>query len=172
MVCPPEGAIDPSPFTDATGQTYLLWKNDGPASSIASQPLDPTGLALVGASAILLTPDQPWEEQLVEAPSMVRDANRYYLFYSGGHWNTASYAIGYAVCTTPQGPCTKPLGQPWLGSNLTAQGPGGQEFFTDTSGRLWMVLHAWVSGKVGYPFGARNVFVLRVVFQNGVPQAA
>jgi beta-xylosidase len=172
MVCPPEGAIDPSPFTDVTGQTYLLWKHDGPAPSIASQPLNPTGLAVVGAPSILITPDQPWEEQIVEAPSMVRDANRFYLFYSAARWNTASYAIGYAVCTTPQGPCTKPLTQPWLASNVTAQGPGGQEFFTDTSGRLWMVLHAWVSGKVGYPFGARNVFVLRVVFQNGVPQAA
>jgi len=35
-----------------------------------------------------------------------------------------------------------------------------------------MVLHAWVHGNVGYPFGARNVFVLRVVFVGGVPEAA
>ena len=98
--------------------------------------------------------------------------NTYYLFYSGGQWNTANYAIGYAVCTGPLGPCHKPIDHPWLGSNFTAQGPGGQEFFTDQSGQLWMVLHAWVSGKVGYPFGARNVFVLRVVFPGGVPEAA
>jgi hypothetical protein len=112
------------------------------------------------------------EDHVVEAPSMVRDANRYYLFYSGGHWNTGSYAIGYAVCGSPLGPCTKPLAQPWLGSNFTAQGPGGQEFFTDPGGGQWMVLHAWVGGKVGYPFGARNVFVLRVEFPGGIPEAA
>jgi Glycosyl hydrolases family 43 len=172
MICPSSGAIDPSPFVDANGQAYLLWKNDGPAASIASQPLDPTGLRLVGAPATLLTADQPWEDHVVEAPSMVRDGTTYYLFYSGGQWNTANYAIGYAVCTGPLGPCHKPIDHPWLGSNFTAQGPGGQEFFTDQSGQLWMVLHAWVSGKVGYPFGARNVFVLRVVFPGGVPEAA
>jgi hypothetical protein len=87
-------------------------------------------------------------------------------------WNTANYAIGYAICTSPSGPCTKPLDHPWLGSNFTAQGPGGQEFFTDPSGQLWMVMHAWVHGDVGYPSGARSVFVLRVVFQGGVPEAA
>jgi Glycosyl hydrolases family 43 len=172
MVCPPGGAIDPSPFIDASGQAYLLWKNDGPTASIAAETLDPTGLKLVGSPTVLLTSDQPWEDHVVEAPSMVRDANRYYLFYSGGHWNTDSYAIGYAVCGSPLGPCTKPLAQPWLGSNFTAQGPGGQEFFTDPGGGQWMVLHAWVGGKVGYPFGARNVFVLRVEFPGGIPEAA
>jgi beta-xylosidase len=126
----------------------------------------------VGAPATLLTADQPWEDHVVEAPSMVRDGNRYYLFYSGGRWNTASYAIGYAVCAGPSGPCTKPLARPWLAASFTAQGPGGQEFFTDPSGQLWMVLHAWVDGNVGYPLGARNLFVLRVVFSGGVPGAA
>lgn len=172
LVCPPTGAIDPSPFVDTTGQAYLLWKYDAQPASIAAQPVDASGLQLIGVPAVLLTADQPWEEKVVEAPSMVRDGNRYYLFYSGGHWNDASYAVGYAGCATPLGPCAKPLTRPWLASNATAQGPGGQELFTDTSGRLWMVLHAWVHGRVGYPFGARNVFVLRVVFSNGVPEAA
>ncbi|HSO94903.1 MAG TPA: glycoside hydrolase family 43 protein [Acidimicrobiia bacterium] len=172
IVCPPSGAIDPSPFVDASGQGYLLFKNDGAAPRITSQPIDASGLHLVGTPATLLTPDQPWEDHVVEAPSMVRDGNRYYLFYSGGKWNTADYAIGYAVCASPSGPCTKALDHPWLGSNFTAQGPGGQEFFTDPSGQQWMVLHAWVHDKVGYPFGARNLFVLRVVFVGGVPEAA
>jgi beta-xylosidase len=171
LVCPPTGAIDPSPFVDVTGQAYLLWKNDA-SSTIAAQPLDAHGIPIAGSPAVLLGADQPWEDQVVEAPSMVRSGNRYYLFYSGGHWNTAGYAIGYAVCSGPLGPCTKPLAQPWLASNYTAQGPGGQEFFTDPSGQLWMVLQAWVGGKVGYPFGARSVFVLRVVFPGGVPQAS
>jgi hypothetical protein len=29
-----------------------------------------------------------------------------------------------------------------------------------------------VQGKVGYPFGARNLFVLKVSFVGGVPEAA
>jgi hypothetical protein len=69
------------------------------------------------------------------------------------------------------GPCTKSAG-PWLASTEKAEGPGGQEAFADEQGRLALVLHAWVRGKVGYPNGARNLFVLRLDFVNGVPVAA
>ncbi len=31
-----------------------------------------------------------------------------------------------------------------------------------------MALHAWVRGKVGYPQGARNLFVVRLTFVDGV----
>jgi hypothetical protein len=34
-----------------------------------------------------------------------------------------------------------------------------------------MAVHAWVHGKVGYPQGARNLFVFRLTFVNGVPTA-
>jgi hypothetical protein len=43
--------------------------------------------------------------------------------------------------------------------------------FADDEGRLSMILHAWVRGKVGYPQGARNVFLLQLDFVNGVPVA-
>ena len=32
-------------------------------------------------------------------------------------------------------------------------------------------LTAWVHGKVGYPQGARNLFVVPLTFVNGVPTA-
>jgi hypothetical protein len=35
-----------------------------------------------------------------------------------------------------------------------------------------MALHAWVRGKVGYPGGARNLFVVRLAFVNGAPVVA
>ena len=44
--------------------------------------------------------------------------------------------------------------------------------FSDSAGRLWLALHAWIRGHVGYPGGARNLFVLRLTFVNGVPVAA
>ena len=48
---------------------------------------------------------------------------------------------------------------------------GGADVFVDEHGQLWMTLHAWVRGKVGYPQGARNLFVVRLAFVNGVPTA-
>ena len=102
---------------------------------------------------------------------MVAHDGRSYLFYSTNDWASANYAIGYAVCDTPFGPCRKAPG-PWLGSSEQAKGPGGEEVFSDGAGRLWLALHAWIRGHVGYPGGARNLFVLRLTFVNGVPVAA
>jgi beta-xylosidase len=102
---------------------------------------------------------------------MVGYEGRYYLFYSGNNWSTAGYAIGYAVCASPTGPCTKPADGPWLASTSRAEGPGGEDVFVDPQGQLWMAVHAWVHGKVGYPQGARNLFVFRLTFVNGVPTA-
>jgi beta-xylosidase len=168
LVCPVrDDAIDPSPFVASNGQPYLLWRH---GFTIVSQPLTADGLALTGAASVLISPDQPWEGGIVEAPSMIESEGRFYFFYSGNAWDTDRYAIGYAVCTTPQGPCAKQPG-PWLSSSFKAQGPGGQELFTDESARPWMVLHAWIDGKVGYPNGRRNVFAVPLAFFGGVPQA-
>jgi beta-xylosidase len=173
LACPDGGgAIDPSPFVDADGRTYLLWKSYGGPDGIVARELAPDGLRFVGEPQVLLEPDQPWEGDVVEAPSMVAHEGRYYLFYSANDWQTAAYGIGYAVCESPLGPCTKPSAGPWLASTDKAQGPGGEELFTDADGRLWMVLHAWVRGKVGYPDGARNLFVVPVDFVSGVPTSA
>ncbi|TML90553.1 MAG: glycoside hydrolase [Actinobacteria bacterium] len=171
LVCPKDGAIDASPFVDADGRAVLIWKHAAPGmTGIVAQQLTPDGLGLVGPRRLLLRADQPWEGGNVEGPSMVAHAGRYYLFYSGNDFATANYAIGYATCETPFGPCRKAPG-PWLGSSADAKGPGGQEVFSDSAGRLWLALHAWIRGHVGYPGGARNLFVLPLTFVDGVPVA-
>jgi hypothetical protein len=171
LACPPHGgAIDPSPVVTPDGRAYLLWKNYGATDGIVAQELSADGLELVGPMQVLLEAGQGWEGGLVEAPSMAAADGRYYLFYSANDWATSNYAVGYAVCDSPLGPCSKAPG-PWLASTDKAQGPGGQEVFTDERGQFWLVLHAWVRGKVGYPLGARNLFVLQLDFVNGTPVA-
>ena len=167
-VCPPGSAIDPSPFADSSGALYLVWKNE---NVIVSQRLGADGRSLVGSPTPLLGADQAWEAGIVEGPAMTQAGGRYYLFYSGNQWQSANYAIGYAVCTSPSGPCVKAPG-PWLASGVGVEGPGGPDFFTDPSGQLWMSLHAWAGGQVGYPQGARDLFVLKLSFPNGVPVAS
>jgi beta-xylosidase len=172
FVCPVNGgAIDPSPLVDTDGRAYLLWKSDE-AQGIVSQELAADGRSLVGEAQTLVQANQSWEAGVVEAPSMVGYEGRYYLFYSGNDWSTSSYAVSYAVCDTPLGPCTKPVDGPWLTSTDKAEGPGGEDVFVDERGQLWMALHAWVRGKVGYPGGARNLFVVRLAFVNGAPVVA
>ena len=172
FVCSADGgAIDPSPYVDTDGRAYLQWKSDE-TKGIVSQELAPDGRSLVGQPHPLVQADQPWEDGVVEAPSMVGYEGRYYLFYSGNDWSTSGYAVGYAVCDTPLGPCAQPAGGPWLSSTDKAEGPGGEDVFVDEQGQLWMALHAWVRGKVGYPDGARKLFVVRLTFVNGAPVVA
>ena len=175
LICPSllGGAIDPSPFIDADGKAYLLWKNDGNArklrTSLWIQELSADCLSLVGEVVELIHEDQDWEYPLIEGPSMVLHAGKYYLFYSANDYKSANYAIGYAIGDSPLGPFVKPLSAPWLSSFSNVLGPGGQEFFSDESGSLWMAYHAWTVGNVGYPGGKRSLFIERVVFQNGAP---
>ena len=173
------GSIDPSPFADGDGDgsLYLLWKSDDNAhdkpSSLWGQRLSPDGQALVGSPVELLRHDRAWEKPLIEAPSMVHAAGRYYLLYSADWWESPNYAVGYAIGPSPLGPFTKvTYRRPWLETSLQGAGPGGQEFFTDTSGALCMAYHAWTPEVIGYSSGgARTLRVARVDFPHGAPRA-
>lgn len=171
------GSIDPSPFVDAAGHVYLLWKSDenSPACRtrprIWSQRLSDDGLSVVGEPAPLLTTDREWEGPLIEGPSMVRDGNALFLFYSANWFESADYAIGWARCETPVGPCKKmTLDAPLVKSAGKMLGPGGQEIFTDTLGRAWMAYHAWTAPHTTYSSGGvRSLRLSRLSFSDGTP---
>ncbi|HEY89337.1 MAG TPA: family 43 glycosylhydrolase, partial [Thermoflexia bacterium] len=92
-----------------------------------------------------------------------------YLFYSANWWESHEYAIGYAVCDSVTGPCVKPSKKPFFTYKGPVMGPGGQEFFTDTEGNLWMAYHAWTAPNVGYPGGSRSLRLERVFFEDAGP---
>jgi hypothetical protein len=176
LVCPVElgGAIDPSPFVDADGNAFLYWKNDGNCCGVPTriwvQPLAADGRSLTGQPTALLGADQAWEGGVVEAPAMASLDGALFLFYSANAWNTAAYAIGYATCASPTGPCTKVLDHPWLGSSDRAAGPGGEQVFTDGTGDVRMVFHAWDADHVGYAKGGyRQVLTTGLRLVDGHP---
>jgi len=149
------GSIDPSPFVDADGQAYLVWKADanavGRRAGLYGAPLDGAGTGLAGPPVHLLAHDRRWERPLIEAPCLLRTGpGRYLLLYSGGRWHTAGYAVGYAVASHPLGPWRKVTRRaPWLHSDPVGSGPGGQEAFTAHDGRRLLAYHAWEPGRVG-----------------------
>jgi beta-xylosidase len=169
------GVIDPSPVLDADGQAFLLWKNEGRFGGVDVDPpgegdhpmriwaqqLSDDGLELVGEPAILIDADQEWEAGIVEAPAMARHGDGYLLLYSGNLWSTEDYAVGWAACETPLGPCEKPSDEPLLSSSGSKRGPGHTELFVDAGDRLRVVYHAW-DGEVGYPDGGRAMHVATV----------
>jgi beta-xylosidase len=175
MVCQRDlgGSIDPSVVTDGDGADWLLFKNDGNCcglpTAIWSQRLGADGLAVVGEPTKLLTAGDGWEGGLIEGPSMVRHDGKYLLFYSANAWDSEDYGIGYAVCDSVTGPCTKQtVDGPWMGSTTFARGPGGQEFFS-ALGDVWMVYHGWARGSAGKEGAERRLYVDIVRFPDGVP---
>ena len=180
FICPVSlgGAIDPSVFIRSDGTPWLLWKSDGDccrlATTIFAQQLAPDGLSVVGPPHRLITATQPWEGNLVEAPSMIRSGSTYWLFYSANLWGTPDYGIGIARCASVIGPCTKPLDHAWLSSSeggRTDPGPGGEEFFT-ADGLIWMVHHALAPGQTGNA-AQRRLYVDLLAFPpHGLPRIA
>ena len=136
------GDIDPSVVVPAPGQLALVWKNDGNANgspvSIWEQPLTSDGRSTTGTPVRLIGADQAWEHNIIEGPSMLADTKGgWWLFYSGGTWQSDTYDTGVAWCATVAGPCKKPARSPLLASTPTAVSPGGLDTFVDQQGRLW-----------------------------------
>jgi hypothetical protein len=166
------GSIDPSPFVDADGTPYLLWKSDENAAAcrtaprIWAQKLSDDGLALVGAASALLARDRAWEGDIIEGPSMILRDGVYYLFYSANWYASGAYSIGYATCSGPMAGCRKAtVAAPFLASVGDVLGPGGQELFTDRDGALIMAYHAWSAPHTTYAAGgARSLHLARLDF--------
>jgi beta-xylosidase len=146
------GSIDASAFVDEDGERYVLWKNDGNCCSLPVylylQPVSDDGLTLEGEPTQLITNDQAWEGNLVEAPTLWRNADTYYLFYSANNYAGVDYAVGYAVADAITGPYTKPSAAPLLATDFgegDALGPGGQDIVVVEDGETWMLYHSWNS---------------------------
>ena len=179
FICQPTlgGDIDPRVIVGLDGSPYMLWKSDqniGGATTptqMWSAPLSADGRTLTGRPALLLTPDEPWEGTIVEAPDMVAVDGTFWLVYSGNWFNGPNYAIGAARCAGPQGPCAD-LGQnPLLGSNAQGSGPGEPSLFADSDG-VWMLYSPWRSLAPRPDIPPRPVEITRIGFTAAGPYLA
>lgn len=190
MICRPSAwSIDASPFAAADGSFHLVWRQDvddaaAPTkmNTVHVQALTADGDDFVAGSTsteLVRRTTGSWEEPILENPAMVFAAGKYWLFYSANAWRTADYAIGYATCASPKGPCTKhSTTGPWLGSDAkgTLRGPGGEEIVRGIGGTLTLhagapllVHHGWIAPKVGptndpNTTGTRALWLQRLTF--------
>ena len=180
------GTIDASPFKDADGSLYLYFKNDGnrvhARTALYGQHLAADGMSVTGQPQELLKDNERWEDRVIEAPTMVKSPTGYDLFYSGGFfgWNPeegglSPYAMGYATCSSPLGPCTPSKSNPLLHSFNDKEagcisGPGHQSIFT-AAGRTFISFHAWAATATcrKAPADARYLYVAPLFWKDGQP---
>jgi beta-xylosidase len=144
------GSIDPSVVRDAPGGPALVWKSDGNAIGVPvaiwEQALSAGGQAVLGQPHRLMAADQAWQQGIVEGPAMLAATKGgWWLFYSGGSWQSNTYDTGVAWCATAAGPCQDNSRGPILTSVPTAVSPGGLDTFVDHTGRLWASFSAFPS---------------------------
>lgn len=156
----PMGSIDPA-WLQYGKRVYLIWKNAGVPGSKPTQVMvrrmtkDGLGFYPGSRQRLLLQTAEKWEGNVIEAPSPIVVDGRIYLFYSGNKYYESSYAIGYAVCESPLGPCKRRgNGKPLLASGGKVEGPGAQSAIIDHHGKLRLAYSAWEMGRVGYPKSA------------------
>lgn len=160
------GSIDSTAFVASDGTAWLYWKNDGNHIGVDTfirvAALSEDGMTVEGEPTDVLQQDLPWEDMLVEGPSLWEHEGRVHLFYSGNGFWTDRYAVGHAVADSPTGPFTKDP-DPVLVTNEVAAGPGHNSL-VEVDGQAWMVYHAWVPGAVGDEVEGRQMWLSRVTF--------
>jgi hypothetical protein len=98
---------------------------------------------------------------------MASGGGAYWLAYSGASWQTGGYAMGFARCDGPLGPCRDmSTGGPWIASSGDAAGPGGSSFFAGPDLRMRIAYHAW-SGGVGYGHGGQRALHVEPIDVDG-----
>ncbi len=189
LVCQTElgGTIDSHPFRDADGELYLYYKSDannpkfGKDTDIFVQRLSPDALSVEGEPVALLRNDAAWEAHVIEAPTMVRRGDGYVLFFSANHfgWEThqrlSPYAMGYARCSGPMGPCTDATANPILNSYNDRDagclsGPGHQSVFA-VGERHFISFHAWAATKgCRRADNVRHLYVAPLLWNGDAPR--
>ncbi|MDO8539988.1 MAG: glycoside hydrolase family 43 protein [Opitutaceae bacterium] len=148
----PQRAIDPHLFVDDDGKAYMYYV------SFENRSND---IYVVEMKEDWMTPKeetkrrciwytQPWENAdpkyakwpVTEGSAVLKHKGVYYLFYTGNHYLSQKYAVGYATASSPFGPWTKHDGNPILQQTENLRGTGHCSFVRAPNRELIMVYHS------------------------------
>jgi beta-xylosidase len=154
-------AIDPHVFVDPKSGRIYLYAGGSAGSTLRAFELAPDMISIVGEIDV----DQP--PGFTEAAFMHYRDGVYYLSYSHGRWNEASYSVRYAVSSSPTGP--------WsyqgvvLQSDRAHKGPGHHSFFQDPKDGQWYVVYGRWEGEAGdgpYRGDRRKIAIAPVAYSS------
>jgi GH43 family beta-xylosidase len=170
-IAPESIRIDGHVFQDDDGQRYFYYVKFNAGNEIWGSRLN-TDLRSVDESSLkmMVKPDQRWEQHkgcVTEGPVMLKHKGTYYLTYSGSHFESPEYAVGYATSESPLGPWTKYAHNPVMKSTAYAHGTAHHCFTTSPDGsETFIVYHRHHDLTKTEP---RQLSIDRLQF---VPQAA
>jgi arabinan endo-1,5-alpha-L-arabinosidase len=157
-------AIDAHPFRDAGGSRYLFFARDvldspRPGTHLAARRMT-SMTSLESETTAVLAPDSNWQIyersrsmygrvfdwHTLEGPTVVRRADGYRLFFSGGSWEGEGYGVSVAMAASPLGPWqhTPADRADVLSTAITGlRGPGHNSVVRAADGSDLIAYHAW-----------------------------
>lgn len=168
------GSIDADPYVDADGTVWLVWKSDdnavGQPTTLWMQSLAADGLTLVGSPQPLLTASEPWQQGIIENPSLAQVNGKLWLFYSGGWWDSTDYAMGYATCPARMTTCSNQSASPWMSHGSSGvPGVGGGTVLTRAGFAPLLAFHGWYGATSYGGGGVRSTYIEPLDFSPAVP---
>ncbi|MDB4532744.1 family 43 glycosylhydrolase [bacterium] len=138
--------IDAHVFQDVDGQNYIYYVDFNRGNQIWGGRLNEDMIS-VDADSLrrMIVPDQAWERHrgnIVEGPEILKRNGVYYLTYSGSHFESPEYAVGYATSDSPLGPWEKHDRNPIMKSTSYAHGTAHHCFtYSPDGSELFIVYH-------------------------------
>ena len=138
--------IDAHVFKDDDGQYYFYYVRFNRGNEIWGGKLN-SDMRSVDASSLrlMVKPDQPWERHMghvTEGAVVIKHNGTYYLTYSGSHFQSPEYAVGYATSSSPLGPWKKYEFNPIMKSTAYAHGTAHHCLTTSPDDReMFIVYH-------------------------------
>jgi len=144
-------SIDGHLFQDADGRLYLYYVSwrEGHQYGLYGCELDIDTLKMVPDSERrILTPEAPYEchqAAIAEAPYMLCHEGKYYLTYSGSHFESPKYCVAVAVSDSPLGPYERCPENPVLVGNDKVSGCGHHCIVHTPKGEMYLLYHTHAS---------------------------
>lgn len=138
-------SIDGHLFVDDDGTVYLYYVSWISTYGIYGVQLDSDLKPIAKTQKLLISPGLTWEMKMgnvTEGPYMLKHNGMYYLTYSGSHYESPDYAVGYATSGSPLGTFKKYSLNPIMIGNTQIHGTGHHCIVTTLdSTEMFIVYH-------------------------------
>lgn len=139
-----EKTIDGHLFVDDDGKVYLYYVSWRSTYGIYGVELDENMNPIAKTEKRLITPTEEWEKDqgnVTEGPYMLKHNGIYYLTYSGSHYQSKDYAVGYATSDKPLGNYEKYDLNPIMKGNSQIYGTGHHCITTTPDGSEMIIVY-------------------------------
>ncbi|WAJ71776.1 family 43 glycosylhydrolase [Catenovulum adriaticum] len=137
--------IDAHVFTDDDGKRYFYYVSFDNGNHLWGAELNDDMMSVKQSTMThLIAPVEPWETHMAnvaEGAVVIKHKGYYYMTYSGSHFESPHYSIGYAVAEHPLGPWKKYSGNPIMKSTTYAHGTAHHSLAKSPDGKEWFVVY-------------------------------